>query len=73
MTEEKFYRMVGAFVRAKRKAQGVKQTELATQIGIKQQNLCHVEKHGEKISLYTFMRALKALDIRKLDLSELDV
>lgn len=61
--EQEFYVEVGKRLKIHREKAGMKQKELAQNIGVKPPFISAVENQGEKISLYLLKKAAKALGI----------
>jgi transcriptional regulator with XRE-family HTH domain len=57
-----FYKKVGENIRARRKALGLSQEELAKAVGLKRPSLSNIEKGRQNILLYTFSEIAETLD-----------
>ena len=57
-----FYKKVGENIRARRKALGLSQQELAKAVGLKRPSLSNIEKGRQNILLHTFCEIDETLD-----------
>ena len=57
-----FYKKVGENIRARRKALGLSQEELAKAVGLKRPSLSNIEKGRQNILLHTFCEIAETLD-----------
>lgn len=71
MDDHVFHYHIGSVITRLRIDAGLSQKALATQIGMRPQNLNAIERRGATISLTAFLRILAALHVRSLDVQEL--
>lgn len=70
MKEKEFYTWLGKRIKELREKAGLKQKDVAKEIGISPQFLSDIENRGKKISVYQLNKALEFMGLTQADLTE---